>query len=242
VGINTAINPRANTIGFAVPINLAKTILPQLESRGRVSRGYLGVQIRPVTEDFQELLELEGREGALVDSVLADSPADEAGVERLDVIVEFDGKKVETMEELPKLVAATAVGTKAEVVVLRDGERKELTVVLAELDPTEVAGGDEEAGEETGSYGLAVQRLTPELAERLGISEDTRGVVVSSVDPESPADEAGLQRGDVIVEVNRKPVDGLASFRDQIGKKKKGALLVVRRGDSERLVPLRPAG
>ncbi len=242
IGINTAINPQANTIGFAVPINLAKSILPQLETRGRVSRGFLGVRIRPVTEDFQELLELEGRDGALVDGVEPNSPADKAGIERYDVVVEFDGKKVETMEHLPRVVAATPVGTRADVVVIRDGERRTLEVELAELDPEDVAETGSGESEDAGSYGLAVQNLTPDLASRLGLEDDAEGVVVSSVEAESPAEEAGLRRGDLIVEVNREKVSGVKSFRDRIGEKKAGALLVVRRGDSEQRVALKPAG
>ncbi len=241
VGINSAINPQANTIGFAVPINIAKEILPQLESQGRVSRGYLGVRIRPVDDDFQELLELPGKEGALVDSVEPDSPAARAGIERYDVIVEFDGKEVANMEQLPKIVARTAVGSKVEVVVLREGKRKTFKVELAELDPGDVATTTPPGGEETGSYGLAVQSLTPEIASQLGLDSEAAGVVVSAVEPEGPAARAGLRRGDLIVEVNRHPVDDVAAFRRRIGEKEAGALLVVRRGDSEQLVALKPA-
>lgn len=242
VGINTAINPRANTIGFAVPINLAKTILPQLENKGRVARGYLGVGIQPIDEDKQELLDLEDLQGALVASVEPGSPAERAGIERYDVIVEFNGSAVTEMPELPKLVAATPVGSAAKVVVVRDGKRKTLDVTLAELDPNEIADAGSDEDEETGTYGLAVQRLTPEIAEQLGLEEAEAGVVVSSVEPTSPAEEAGLRRGDLIVEVNRHPVDGVAEFRKRIGEKKAGAILVVRRGGSEQLVALKPTG
>ncbi len=243
VGINTAINPQANTIGFAVPINVAKGILPQLETKGRVSRGYLGVRIRPVDEKFEELLELDGREGALVDGVEPESPAAAAGIERYDVIVEFNGKPVESMEKLPKLVAGTPVGTDAKVVVVREGKRKTFNVRLADLDGDEVASTSKPGeDEETGSYGLAVQRLTPEIAARLGVDDEAAGVVVSGVEPESPAEEAGLRRGDLIVEVNRHRVDDIKTFRDRITEKKAGAILVVRRGESEQLVALKPAG
>ena len=242
VGINTAINPQANTIGFAIPINIAKTILPQLESRGRVSRGYLGVRIRPVNETFEELLELDERSGALVDGVEPDSPAAKAGIQRYDVIVEFDGQSVKDMEELPKIVAATPVGTEAKVVVLRDGKKKTVKVTLAELDATEVAEAELDPDDEAGTYGLAVQGLTPELAAQLGVESELTGVVVSAVETESPAEEAGLRRGDVIVEVNRHKIDGVGGFRDRIGEKKAGAILVVRRGESEQLVALKPAG
>ncbi|MCP3983771.1 MAG: Do family serine endopeptidase [bacterium] len=242
VGINTAINPRANTIGFAVPINLAKTILPQLENKGRVARGYLGVGIQPIDADKKELLDLEDLRGALVATVEPGSPAERAGIERYDVIVEFNDSPVNEMQELPKLVAATPVGSAAKVVIVRDGKRKTLDVTLAELDPSEIADAEGAEDEETGTYGLAVQRLTPEIAEQLGMEGADDGVIVSSVEPTSPAEEAGLRRGDVIVEVNRHPIDGVAEFRERIGEKKAGAILVVRRGDSEQLVALKPAG
>ncbi len=242
VGINTAINPQANTIGFAVPINLAKAILPQLETRGRVSRGYLGVMIQAIDADKQELLDLESRAGALVGKVEPGSPAEEAGIQRYDVIVEFNNAPVASMEELPKLVAATPVGSEAEVVVIRDGKRKTLEVELAELDPTEVADAGTSSDEDAGTYGLAVQPMTPEIAQQLGMGDEAVGVVVRSVEPASPAEEAGLRRGDVIVEVNRHRVDGVSEFRDRIGEKEAGAILVVRRGDSEQLVALKPAG
>ncbi len=242
VGINTAINPQANTIGFAIPINIAKNILPQLESKGRVSRGYLGVRIRPVNDTFEELLELDDRSGALVDGVEPDSPADKAGIERYDVIVEFNGDKVESMEELPKIVAATPVGTKAKVIILREGKKKTVNVTLAELDASEVAESGGDSTDETGSYGLAVQGLTPDLAAQLGVEEDLTGVVVSAVEAESPAEEAGIRRGDVIIEVNRNKIKGVSAFRKRINEKKAGAILVVRRGDSEQLVALKPTG
>jgi serine protease Do len=215
VGINTAINPRANTIGFAIPVNLAKQVLPQLRSTGRVSRGWLGVYIQAIDDDTADLLGLSGKSGALVSKVEPGGPADEAGIQRGDVIIEFNGQPVDEMDALPRLVAAAPVGSSAKVKVLRKGEEKELEVGLGELEQGEqlAAGGSEP---ETGAYGLTVQQLTPEIASQLGL-EEASGVLISAVEPESPAALAQL-----------------------LTQSEKGALLLVRRGRAEIFVPLKP--
>jgi serine protease Do len=233
VGINTAINPRANTIGFAVPINMAKEILPALRTAGFVTRGWLGVVIQRVTPELQEAMGLKSTEGALVSRVDPDGPAKAAGIQRGDVIVRFDGKPVTTMEDLPRMVASTAPGTTTEVVVVRDGAEKTLKVELGKLDEgQEAQAGPQRPGERGGPrvFGMRVQPLTPELAEQLGIDE-TEGVVVSAVEPGSAADEAGLRRGDVILEVDQKPVPDVEAFRRATRGRDK-ALLLVRRGEA----------
>jgi serine protease Do len=239
IGINTAINPRANTIGFAVPVNIAKEILPQLRTAGKVSRGWLGVYIQPIEPEMAEILGLDDTKGALVSKVEPGSPADAAGLKSGDVVVEFDGKTIEKMEELPRYVAGAGVGQKLELVALRKGERKEFDVTLGELD----AGVQEAAatpGEvERPKYGLAVQDLTPEVAQQLGV-EGGRGVLVSQVEPESPADEAGIRRRDVILEVNQRPVSNAREFSKALSSSDKGALLLVRRGDAEIFVAVKP--
>jgi serine protease Do len=240
IGINTAINPRANTIGFAVPINLAKGILPQLRASGRVSRGWLGVYIQAIDEDTADLLELGSREGALVSKVEPGSPADDAGIRRGDVIVAFDGQPIDEMEALPRIVATTPVGAEVEVTVLRKGDRKKLDVTLGELG-SEVARASTGEEPQAGAFGLQVQRLTPEIAEQLGM-EEAEGVVISGVEPGSPAEEAGLRRGDVVLEVNQQAVADVGDFRDALAGKSKGALLLVRRGEAEIFVPLKPEG
>jgi len=233
VGINTAINPRANTIGFAVPINMAKEILPSLRTAGFVTRGWLGVVIQRVTPDLQEAMGLKNTEGALVSRVDPKGPAQAAGIERGDVIVRFDGKPVSTMEDLPRLVAAAPPGSTAELVVVRSGAEKALQVELGKLDEGEqVAAAEGEPGEQTGpeAFGMRVQPLTPELAEQLSI-EEAEGVVVSAVEPGSSADEAGLRRGDVILEVDQQPVASIEAFRKATQGRDK-ALLLVRRADA----------
>jgi serine protease Do len=237
VGIATAINPRANTIGFAVPVNIAKQILPQLRTTGRVSRGWLGVYIQAIDEDTAELLGLKDRKGALVSKVEPGAPADQAGVERGDVIVEFDGKTVDKMDELPRIVAATPVGSKVELKALRKGKKKSFSVELGELEPGERLAST--AHEEVpGAYGLQVQNISPDVAEHLKL-EDLDGVLITAVEPGSPAEAAGLRRGDVILEVNQSAVSDVGQFSTAIKGSEKGALLLVRRGNAEIFVPLK---
>jgi serine protease Do len=239
IGVNTAINPRANTIGFAVPINIAKQVLPQLRATGRVSRGWLGVYIQAIDEDTAELMGLPGREGALVSRVEPGSPADEGGVERGDVIVEFNGERIEQMDALPRKVAGAPVGSKAELTVLRKGKKRKLTVALGELETGERLARREPASPGEATLGLQVQTLTPDVAERLGL-EEAKGLVVTAVEPGSPADEAGLQRGDVVLEVNQEPVSDPAALGKALAADEKGVLLLIRRGGAELFVPLRP--
>jgi serine protease Do len=239
IGINTAINPRANTIGFAVPINIAKDVLPQLRTAGKVSRGWLGVYIQPIEPEMTEMLGLDDTKGALVSKVEPGSPADEAGIKSGDVVVSFDGKPIDKMNELPRQVASMAVGRKATLEVLRKGERKRLEVELGELDSGIEQAKAEPGGEGRPKLGLSVQELSPEIAQQLGV-ESGRGVLVTSVVPESPADQAGLRRRDVVLEVNQQPVTNVKSFRSAIGTGEKGALLLVRRGDAEIFVAVKP--
>ncbi|MFO0691485.1 MAG: Do family serine endopeptidase [Myxococcota bacterium] len=231
VGINTAIRSDANTIGFSVPINQAKQILPQLKADGRVTRGWLGVQIQEVTEPMAEQFGLDEARGALVSQILPDTPAADAGIERGDVIVEFDGKPIGEWRDLPIIVAEARVEKDAKVVVMRDGKRKELRVRVGRLPDDEQMAANETQEEGAGAFGLRLQDLTPALAEQLGI-EDAKGVLVADVDPAGPAAEAGIRRGDVIVEVDRTPVDRADALAKKLGATKKSALLLVRRGEN----------
>jgi len=245
VGINTMIVTDRNVgIGFAIPANMAKQVLPQLRSAGRVSRGKLGVGIQPVDADAAEFLGLDSPRGALVQSVEEGSPAARAGIRQGDVIVEFNGKAIKQMDELPNLVAATPVGTRANVVVMRKGKRQSLDVTIAALtlddtDESALPGGDEP--EATGEYGLSVQTLTPEIAAQLRLEDDAKGVVVTRVRPGSPAEAARLQQYDLILEVNQTPVASSAEFKKAIAKNPKGALLLVKRGRQEIFVTMRRA-
>lgn len=240
VGINSAIFSRTGGnigIGFAIPINLVKELLPQLKGKGKVTRGYLGVLIQKVTLDIAESLGLDRSRGALVANVSKDGPADRAGVKVGDVIVEFDGKEIKESNELPIIVARTAVNRKVQMKVLRDKKEVFLNVVVGELKDEEIVASTEEKGE----LGLAVQRITPEIAESLGL-ERAEGVVITSVAPNGPAAEAGLRRGDVILEIDRKPIRSVPDYTKALAevKKGKGVLFLVRRGDNTLFLALKP--
>ncbi len=217
VGINTAIYSRSGGnigIGFAIPANMVREIVPQLKETGHVTRGWLGVMIQPVTRDIAKALDLPEAKGALVASVLPDSPAERAGIKRGDVIVEFDGHDVPKSEDLPSIVAGTPPGKKVEVVVIRDGKRKSIEVEIGKLEETEAGGRPVKAGK----LGLVVENITPEVAKELGLGKDVKGVVVSSVRRGSPAAEAGIRPGDVIEQVGREPVTNVAEFRKRIAE------------------------
>jgi serine protease Do len=244
VGINSAI--RSSTggfqgIGFAIPVDLAKPVLAQLRATGKVTRGWLGVSIQPLTQELAKSFGITGTQGALVASVSDDSPAGRAGLKEGDVIVAFDGKTVEGPRALPALVANTPVGRAVPVVVLRDGKRQTITVTVGNLaDSREARAATSEKMPEsrvTERLGLALQELTPELAKQLGVQSD-KGVVVTEVKPDSPAAQAGLAPGDVIREVNRMPVQDLRDIERGLARGSDPAqvLLRVEREGTQRYV------
>lgn len=242
IGINTAIFTQSGGnigIGFAIPINMAKSVMSQLKEKGRVVRGWLGVVIQTVTPEIKEKFGLKTAEGALVGEVTNDSPAEKGGLKRGDVIITFDGKKVETMNSLPPIVAETPIGKDAEIMVIREGKEKTLRVKIGEL-PEEPRVAATTMPEIEESLGLSVQELTPELAESLGL-EGEKGVVVSSVRRGSPASEAGLQRGDLIQEIERESIEGMDDYtrimRESASKDQ--ILMVVRHEGHTRYVVLR---
>jgi serine protease Do len=240
IGINTAIFSRSGGnigIGFAIPINLVKELLPQLRGKGKVTRGYLGVLIQKVTPEIAESLGIDKARGALVANVSKDGPAEKAGVKVGDVIVEFDGKEIKESGDLPIVVARTPVDRKVRMKVLRDKKDLQLTVTVGELKDEEVVASAPEKGE----LGMTVQKLTPQMAESLGLDR-ADGVVVSAVDPGSAADEAGIRRGDVILEIDRKPIRSLDEYKKAVAgtRKGKGVLFLVRRGESTLFLALKP--
>ena len=239
VGINTAINPRANTIGFAVPIEMAKEILPSLKTSGFVTRGWLGVVIQQITPDLKEAMNLQSDHGALISRVDPSGPAHKAGIQRGDVIVNFAGQPIIEMEDLPRRVAAMAPGAKTDVVVMRAGKEKTFDIEVGKLDEGQQVAQNEEKGEEEGPvvFGLRVQDLGPELAEQLGVAGE-KGVVITDIENGSPGAEAGLRRGDVILEVNQKAVANVAEFRGAMSTQDK-ALLLVRRGEATLFVAVK---
>lgn len=239
VGINTAIFSRSGGnigIGFAIPINLVKELLPQLRGKGKVVRGFLGVHIQRVSPEIAESLGLDKARGALVASVTEGGPAEKAGVKVGDVIVEFDGTKIRESNELPLIVARTPVGKKVRMKVLRDKKEVILSAAVGELREEEVMA----SAEKEGNFGLTVQKVTPQIAESLGL-ERAEGVVITAVEPGSVADEAGLRRADVVLEIDRKPIRNLADYRKAIKavKKGKGILFLVRRGENTLFLALK---
>ena len=225
VGINTAIIARAQGIGFAIPVNTARPLIPQLETKGEVTRGYLGVNIQSVTPELAAALKLESGSGALVAEVVPGSPAEKAGIHRGDVIVAYNGKKVQDSRDLSLAVAATPVEKASSVTVVRDGREQELSAKIAK------AGSDESSSSESakpaqGKWGLQLRDLTPKMARQLGLKTD-RGVLVAGVVPGSPADEASVQQGDVILEVNRTAVQSAEEVREKVAKAGDSILLLV---------------
>ena len=244
VGINSAIRSSSGGfqgIGFAIPVDLAKPILGQLRATGKVTRGWLGVAIQPLTDELAKSFGITSTQGALVASVSEDSPAARAGFKPGDVIVTFDGKTVEGPRVLPTIVANTPVGRAVPVVVVRDGKRQTVTVTvgsLAESREARAATGEKlPESRATEKLGLSLQELTPELAKQLGVQSD-KGVVVTEVKPDSPAAQAGLAPGDVIREVNRMPVQGLQDVERGLARGQDPAqvLLRVEREGSQRYV------
>ncbi|HWP47187.1 MAG TPA: DegQ family serine endoprotease [Candidatus Limnocylindrales bacterium] len=234
IGINTAIFSRSGGyqgIGFAIPINMAKSIMQSLIENGKIVRGWLGVQIQPVTEDVARSFGLSKAEGVLVGDVTKGSPAERAGFKRGDIIIRYGNRDVNDPNQLRNMVASTPVGEKVPIEIIRDGHHQTLTVEIAEL-PAEIASAGT-PGKEVSELGIQVQNLTPDLASRLGYEGD-HGVVVVEVEPGSLADESGIQRGDLIKEVNRQEVRNLSDYNRAIAKAGKSdqILFLIRRGDS----------
>jgi serine protease Do len=241
IGINSAIIAQGQGIGFAIPINMVSEILPQLKDKGRVVRGWLGVYVQKVTPELADSFGLDDSRGALVGQVVEDGPAEEAGLEKGDIILKFNDRKIDEMNELPRVVAATPVGEKVPVVVYRNGKKKTLTVKIGELPEDDVTLTERKPEK---NLGMTVQELTPELANRLGYFEGEEGVVVSNVEPGGPAAEKGIRRGDIIKEVNRRKVTSTEDF-DRIlreAKEDENILLFVKRGEDTLYVVLKPEG
>jgi len=244
IGINTAIfsqNGSYMGIGFAVPSNMVRSVMEQLVKGGKVVRGYLGVSIQELTQDLAKQFGTADIKGVLVSDVLADSPAKRAKLERGDVIIEFDGHAVENPTQFRNLVAATPIGKKVRIKLLRDGKSRELDVTIAEQPKTiaqsDSAGDDGEETSPAGAFaGLDMRELTAELAQRFSLPRGEKGgVIVARIADGSPAGEAGLQVGDVITEVNRKPTASLRDFQKvaaSLGFKEPALVLVLRNGRS----------
>ncbi|HZX14148.1 MAG TPA: PDZ domain-containing protein, partial [Thermodesulfobacteriota bacterium] len=231
VGVNTAIIAGGQGIGFAIPIDLAKNIINQLKDSGKVVRGWLGVLVQQITPEIAEGLKLPEPKGALVSDVTPGGPAQKAGIQRQDIITQFNGQAVNDMQELPKLVAATPPGKEVQLTYLRNGKEKTARLKVAE-QPEEIAKSGIPGGEEVEqNLGLVVQEVNPQIQRRLRI-EDSEGVIITNVDSGGPAQEAGLRVGDLILEINKKQIRNLDDYRKAIDSIKNGetALLLIKRG------------
>ena len=250
IGINTAIYSQSGGsvgIGFAISSNLAERVAEQLIEFGQTRRGWLGVYIQEVTPDIAESLGLNDDIGALISSVNEDGPAAKGGIQAGDVIVEFDGKQIEKMRDLPRIVAKTDIGATVKVELFRQGKRETVKVTLGELEKAELAGviGNRQNQSDDfsfGSLGFTVTDLNAALAEELGLDAATTGVVVSEVVPGSPAADKGLFRGDILRRYGQRPITDAANLANDIEEAKEagrsGVLLLIEREGRERFIQI----
>ncbi|MGH9819267.1 MAG: Do family serine endopeptidase [Pyrinomonadaceae bacterium] len=227
-------------IGFSIPSNMAKSVMEQLLKDGKVHRGMLGINIQNISDDTAKALELKDTSGVLVSNVQSGSAADKAGVKRGDIVTAINGEKIEDSNVLRNKVAGTPPGTAIKLTIVRDGNPQEVTATLDEFSGDAKKGpnqqGDDDnapaSGSENGKLGITLQPLTPQVAKQLGISSDTGGLVVTDIDPNGPAAEEGISRGDVILEVNKQQVNSVADVQAALDKSggKPVLLLVNSRG------------
>ncbi len=236
-------------IGFSIPANMAKNVMEQLLKDGKVQRGMLGIQLQTIDKDLAESLDLKDTKGAFVGDVRKGSAAEKAGIKREDVITAINGEKVEDRNVLRNKVAATKPGTEVKLTVIRGGKEMELTATLDELDVDKIKTAGKEGGEEkstgksesNGKLGLDLQPLTPEISKQLKLSADTKGVVVTEVDPDGAAAEKGIEQGDVIVGINGADVESLDDVKAALDKSAgKPVRLLISRGGSVVSITVKP--
>lgn len=242
IGINTAILAGGGGgnqgIGFAIPINMARSVMDAILKHGKVSRGYLGVSIQEVTPGIAKAFNVPPGKGALIGDATPNGPAAKAGLKKGDVIEELDGQPVTGSNELKLKIASLAPGTVAHLKINHNGEEREVSVTLGELPEKAGAGASGENAETSAMRGVQVDELTPEAARELGLRPTTKGVVVTDVDPAAPAADAGIRPGDVIEEVNRQPVTSVSEYRRALAQAGKEAVVlsVNRHGNAAYLV------
>ncbi|MHB8056697.1 MAG: DegQ family serine endoprotease [Desulfuromonadaceae bacterium] len=229
IGINTAIVSGGQGIGFAIPVNLAKSIIQQLREKGKVTRGWLGVALQPVTADLAKSFGLGSEKGALLSEILPESPAEKAGLKTGDIILEFDGKKIQEAHELPRLVAETSVGKKVVMTIMRNGREEKITVVIESLKES---AATKDGGAIQDKLGLTVMELDKKLAEHFQLSESS-GVVVTGLKPDGAAQDAGITAGDIIKEIDGTPITSLADYDKTVAAHKQGQIIrfLLKRGN-----------
>ena len=245
IGINSQIlssNGGGNIgIGFAIPSNMAKSVMNQLLGKGKVQRGMLGVGIQPVTAELASSLGLKEARGVLINEVRSGGPAEKAGIKTGDVILQLNGKDVNDPNTLRNEIAAAGPGAEVTLNLLRDGKQQQMKVRLVELTADAARAGGEQGVDTAGDskLGVTVTPITPEIAQQLGLRRGTQGVAVESVEPDGPAARVGIQSGDVIQEVNRQPVRSAADMRSALQKSgDRPPLLLVNRGGQTQYVPV----
>jgi serine protease Do len=236
IGINTAIVAQGQGIGFAIPMNMAKSILADLKTKGKVTRGWLGISVQDITEDIAKNLNHKDKSGALVSDVFKGDPADKAGIKAGDIVTEINGKLINDTHDLLVIIAAMHVGEQVSIKAWRDGKEMMFQVVVAERkDKSDMVS----ANESKGYFGIAAQEITAEISRQLRIARDA-GVIVADVENGSPADEVGIQPQDIIIQVNKVKITSMKEYSKEIKKAadKKSVTLLVKRGKSTFFVSL----
>lgn len=243
VGINTAINPSGQGIGFAIPVNLAREIAEKLINEGRVVRGYIGIYPQEITPDLAEGRGIEPHTGILVSQVSPEGPADKAGLKVGDIITSFAGEPVSDVPRFRMLVARQSVDAKVDVGYLREGKRMSTKMGVAERPPEESIARAEEAPRREVWLGIQAEEVGGAEAERMGLKAGETAMVVARVVPGSPADDAGIERGDVILRINDKPVpdrDAYRQVKEEMEGRRKPVVFLIERGGITRYYPVRP--